>query len=68
MAMIRLRQGTKHTFKKSWSVAYTLQPALEAELNRMQQEGMLEPVERSEWATPLVIVLKSNGNLRVCMW
>ena len=43
-----------------------MQPALEAELNRMQQEGILEPVERSEWATPLVIVPKSNGNLRVC--
>ena len=32
----------------------------------MQQEGILEPVERSEWATLLVIVPKSNGNLRVC--
>ena len=32
----------------------------------MQQEGILEPVERSEWATPLVIVPKSNGKLRVC--
>jgi len=26
----------------------------------------LEPVERSEWATPLVIVPKSNGKLRIC--
>ena len=64
-AIIRLRQGTKPIFKKSRSVAYTLQPALELELNRMQQEGILEPVERSEWATPLVIVPKSNGKLRV---
>ena len=44
-------------FKKSRSVAYTLQPALEAELNRMQQEGILEPVESSEWATSLVIAI-----------
>ena len=65
-AIIRLRQGTKPIFKKSRSVAYALQPALELELNRMQQEGILEPVERSEWATPLVIVPKSNGKLRVC--
>ena len=65
-AIIRLRQGTKPIFKKSRSVAYALQPALELELNRMQQEGILEPVKRSEWATPLVIVPKSNGKLRVC--
>ena len=64
--IIHLRQGTKPIFKKSRSVAYTLQSTLEVELNRMQQEGILEPVESSEWATPLVIVPKSNGNLRVC--
>ena len=32
----------------------------------MQQEGILEPVKRSEWATPLVIVSKRNDKLRVC--
>ena len=65
-AVIRLKEGTKPIFKKSRSVAYALQPALETELMRMQQEGILEPIESSEWATPLVIVPKSNGRLRVC--
>ena len=65
-AIICQRQGTKPIFKKSRSVAYALQPAIEIELNRMQQEGILEPVESSEWATPLVIVPESSGNLRVC--
>ena len=51
-AVIRLREGTKPIFKKSQSVAYALQPALETELTRMQQEGILEPIERSEWTTP----------------
>ena len=39
-----------------YHVAYALQPILEAELNKMQNEGILELVENSEWATPLVIV------------
>ena len=47
-------------------MTYALQPALETELERMQAEGILELVERSEWATPLVIVSKSNGKIRVC--
>ena len=65
-AVIHLKQGAKPIFKKSRSVAYALQPALETELERMQAERILEPVDQSEWATPLVIVPKSNGKIRVC--
>jgi len=50
-AVIRL----KPIYKKSRLVAYVLQPALETELEKLQAEGILEPVEQSEWATPLVI-------------
>ena len=32
----------------------------------MIRDGILEPVENSDWATPLVIVPKKNGRLRVC--
>ena len=53
-------------FKTNQSVAYVLHPALEVKLNRMQLEGILESVKRNVWATPLVIVLKSDGKLRVC--
>ena len=47
-------------------MAYALQPALETELEKLQAEGILERVEQSEWATPLQIVPKSNGKIRVC--
>ena len=60
-AVIRLKQGVKPIYKKSRSVTYALQPALETELEKLQVERILEPVEQSEWATPLVIVPKSNG-------
>ena len=65
-ADIRLKEGAKPIFKKSRSVAYALQPLLEAELDQMQRDGILEPVENSDWATPLVIVPKNNGRIRVC--
>ena len=63
---IRLREKVKPIFKKSRSVPYALQPALDAELEQMQKEGIIEPTDSSEWATPLVIVPKSNGKVRVC--
>ena len=64
-ADIRLKEGAKPIFKKSRPVVYALQPVLEAELNRMQKEGILEPIENSEWATPLVMVPKANSKIRV---
>ena len=65
-ADIHLKEGTKPVFKKSRPVAYALQPLLEAELERLQSEGILKPVETSQWATPLVVVPKANGKIRVC--
>ena len=44
---IELKEGAKPIFKKSRPVAYALQPILEAKLNRLQKEGILEPVENS---------------------
>ena len=65
-ADIKLKEGTKPIFKKCRSVAYALQPTLEAELKRLLEEGIIEPVQTSAWATPLVVVPKSNGKIRVC--
>ena len=65
-ADIRLKPEAKPIFKKSRPIAYALQAALTQEIEYLQQEGILEPVEASEWATPLVVVPKANGRLRVC--
>ena len=40
---------------------------VEEELNRLVREGILEPVEMSDWASPIVPVLKSDGkSVHVC--
>ena len=33
---------------------------------RMQDEGIIVPVEFSDWATPLVCVPKPDGTVRLC--
>ncbi|CAC5383037.1 unnamed protein product [Mytilus coruscus] len=38
---------------------------IEAELDRLEKEGTLNKVQHSEWATPIVPVLKKNGNVRI---
>ena len=45
---------------------YALRPAVEKELKKMEDEGIIEPVEVSNWATPIVCVPKTDGSVRVC--
>ncbi|XP_064477638.1 uncharacterized protein K02A2.6-like [Ornithodoros turicata] len=36
------------------------------ELQRMRREGIIEPVKTSEWAAPIVPVVKRDGRVRIC--
>ena len=35
-------------------------------MNRLETEGIIERVTHSEWAAPIVPVLKTNGQVRLC--
>ena len=39
---------------------------VEQELDRLQQQGVLTPVAFSDWAAPIVPVLKKDGSVRIC--
>ena len=39
---------------------------VEQELNRLQRQGVLTPVAFSDWAAPIVPVLKKDGSVRIC--
>ncbi|XP_047520687.1 uncharacterized protein K02A2.6-like isoform X2 [Pieris napi] len=39
---------------------------VDAELDAMLQAGVVEPVDHSDWATPLVIASKADGGIRIC--
>ena len=65
-ATLHLRKNVKPVFCKARSVPFALWPAVEKELERMQLEGIIVPVEISNWATPLVCVPKSDGSVRLC--
>ena len=39
---------------------------IEHELERVQRDGIVEPTQFSDWAAPVVSVIKVNGSLRLC--
>ena len=51
---------------KPRSLPYAMRSKVEEELQRLQEEDVIEPVTISDWATPIVPVLKSSGQVRIC--
>ncbi|XP_059046958.1 uncharacterized protein K02A2.6-like [Achroia grisella] len=53
-------------WRRARPVPHALRPAVDAELQRLQHEGIISPVEWSEWGTLVVPVVKQNGQVRLC--
>jgi len=63
---ISLDPTAQHQFCKARTVPYALKVKIEKELDRLEQDGVIEPVTFSEWAAPTVPVLKKDGTVRIC--
>ena len=62
----KIEEGCQPSFHKPRQVPYGLRPKVEAELTRLEKDGIPSKVEYSEWATPIIRVVKRNGSVRVC--
>lgn len=65
-ATLRVREGAAPVFHRARPVPYALRERVDAEIDAMLRDGIIEPVDCSDWATPLVLVNKSDGGLRLC--
>ena len=45
---------------------HSLRAKVEAEIKRLVNSGVLEPVKFSEWAAPVVPVVKQDGTVELC--
>ncbi|XP_058810507.1 uncharacterized protein K02A2.6-like [Phymastichus coffea] len=63
---LELKPNAVPKFCKPHPVPYALREKVEMEIDRLIKSGVAEKVESSEWATPRVPILKSNGQVRIC--
>lgn len=66
-AKFHLCEDAKPIFFKPYTVPYGLREAVEAEINRLCDLGIIYPVRHSVWASPVVIVNKADGSIRMCV-
>ena len=65
-AYLNVDDNAKPKFCKARAVPYSIRDAVEKELDCLEAEGILVKVDHSEWATPIVVVPKTNGKYRIC--
>ena len=65
-ANLYLKPNCQPKFVKARPVPFAIKPAVDRELDRLEQEGIIEKVTHSEWASPVVAVPKHGGHLRLC--
>jgi hypothetical protein len=68
-ANLTFKEDPKLVFCKARTIAFALRPKVEEELDNLVGMGIISKVNTSEWAKPVVPVMKKNGKVRtfVCV-
>lgn len=65
-ARFTLKENASPVAIKARPVAFKLRPLIENEIHSLVKSGILVKVVTSEWATPIVPVLKKDNSVRSC--
>lgn len=63
---IQLKPNAVPKFLKARPVPYAIKDRVEKEIDRLVEEKVLRPVAFSDWATPVVPIVKKTGAIRLC--
>ena len=65
-AKLFIKEDARPRFFRPRSVAHSLKEKVSEEIDRLQELGVITPVTHSEWAAPIVPILKGDGSIRLC--
>ena len=66
MAKIYVADTPAPRYWKAMNLAYMMRDLFSDELDRLLVEDIIEPVQYSEWAAPIVPVMKAGHTVRIC--
>ncbi len=64
-ARIQMKDDATPKFLKARPLPFAIRQQVEKELEEMQRKGEITKIDCSEWASPLVVVPKANGKIRI---
>lgn len=63
---LQISDNAKPVFFKPRTIPLAWKDKVEKQLRELIKQDILEPIDNSDWGTPLVPILKPNGELRIC--
>lgn len=66
IAQIQVHLDAQPHFFQHHSVPCALNSKVEVELQSLQKESILESIQFSSWATPIIAVVKTDGSVQIC--
>ena len=66
-AKLQVSEDAVPKFCKSRPIPFAIKDAVEQELDRLEKDGIIEKVDHSEWASPVVVIPKKDGRFRLCV-
>ncbi|GFX95185.1 retrovirus-related Pol polyprotein from transposon 412 [Trichonephila clavipes] len=63
VAKLKLKPGVKPMFCRIRTAPFAIKGRVENKIDRLERMDIIEKVESSEWATPVVPVVKTDGSL-----
>ena len=64
---VKMKPDVKPVQQKLRRVPFAIRDQVSQELLRLQNEGIIEKIDSSEFISPLVVVHKANGKIRLCV-
>ncbi|XP_058983670.1 uncharacterized protein K02A2.6-like [Musca domestica] len=64
---LQLREDATPTYTKERQIPYALTERVNKELEELEKAGIITKVANSDWGSPLVVIPKADGGVRLCV-